>query len=303
MPIETDPAETPEDTTTADPQAEEERAESAETETVEGSETSEDQGKAEAKPEESDEFEIVVDGEPAKAEEPAPKDNAAWAASRIREREKDARIAQLEREAQARTQSASAAGPGPAPTDEDPDVLWDREKLLAKHAKWLKVKEVHDAEQVKLNKGWEETKASIFKSRQELIKQTPGYEKAETVADSHLSHKHFGEIPALALIMRACKGKTPLVMAALGSDLARLNDLAGENDILEFVSKVKELEGKVKMLKKSGTTPPPPESKIRGTGGGSGAVDAQEERLREQSMKGGAVDITALRAYKKSRAK
>lgn len=301
MPIENDPA-SPEDKTATDPQVEAELAESAE-QSEEGSESSEGQGKpegkAEAKPEDPAEFELVIDGEaPAKAEE-APKDNAAWAASRIREREKDARIAQLEREVQARTPLVESADPGPAPTDEDPDVLWDREKLLAKHAKWLKAKESHEAERVKQSQGWEETKSSIVKSRQELIKQMPEYEKAEAVVDSHIAQKYFGPTPALAVIMRVCKGKTPLVMAALGGDLARLKDLAGENDILEFVGKVKELEGKVKMSKKEGTTPPPPEGKPKGTGGSSGAVDHQRERLLDEATKSGNID--KLRAYDKSK--
>lgn len=301
MPDENDPA-SPEDTTATDPQVEEETAESPETETGEGSETSEDQGKAEEKPEESDEFEIVIDGEEAKAEEP-PKDNAAWAAARIRERDKDARIAQLEREAQARSQpEATPDDPGPKPTAES--CGWDEDErdrqLIVWHEK-TKAHEANKAEAAKAveasNRAWEDNRSSIVKAEQDLVKRSPKAKEAIGVFYNAFVGDKTGKVKAIAHLFGE---KAPLIAAALGQDPARLKDLVEEKDLAFFIKKVSKLEDKVQE-KRKGTTPPPPERKISGTGAASGAVDAQEQRLREQAMKTG--DITALRAYKKSRAK
>ncbi len=285
MPIETDPADNPEDTTATDPQVEEEAGESSE-KSEEGAETSENQGKEE---ETAEEVEIVVNGEEAKPEEEPPKDGKAWSKARAAERELKAENARLRRELEVRTQPAAAADPGPEPQLADPDIEWDEAKLKAKHARWIKATEAHEAEKVQASQkaekqrvAWEEKKSVIVKSRDELIRKMPksekslGYLDLEANVDAALASDRLGK---MAAIMHVCGEKTPMVVAALGRDPARLKDLAEEDDMARFIAKVSKLEDKVQE-KKKGTTPPPPEKKIGGTGGGSGAVDRTLERLR-----------------------
>lgn len=301
MPIENDPA-LPEDTTAADPQAEEDRAESSE-QSEEGSETSEDQGKQAKTEELVEEVEISIDGDEVKPDEEPPKDGKAWAKARIREREQDARIAQLEAEAQARIQPPAATDPGPKPTKESCE--WDDDRHELELLAWHKKNDAHQAEKSKAaqeaevsRRTWEEKKVTIAKAEDELVKRAP--EAKASIAKFHAAFvgDRMGKVAAIAHLFGE---KAPLIVAALGQDPARLKDLAEEKDLAFFIKKVSKLEDKVQEKKKA-TTPPPPEKKIGGTGGSSGAVDAQEERLREQAMKNGG-DITALRAYKKSRAK
>lgn len=297
MPIETDPAETPEDTTTADPQAEEEAAESPETETGEGSETSEEQGKVEEKP---DEVEIVIDGEPAKVEEP-PKDHAAWAKMRKRESELAAENAQLKREAQARSQPAAEA-PGQKPTKESCE--WDDDRFERELLAWHEKSRLHEAKKAKaaqdgeeVRRAWDQTRATAAQSRAELIKRMPGYLDAELKVNAALGSNEMG-FDRIAAIVEVCEGKAPAVFAALGQDPARLKDLATTKSAARFIAKVSKLEDKVQQ-KKKGTTPPPPEGKPKGTGGSSGAVDHERERLLDEATKSG--NINKLRAYDKSK--
>lgn len=303
---ENDPA-LPEDTKAIDPQVEEGEAESAE-QSEEGSETSEDQGKTEDKPNEPEEIEIVINGEPAKVDEPAPKDERAWSKAREEARQLKAKVAQLEREAQARTQPAAAPDPGPPPTREDPDVQWDDEKLLAKHAAWLKAKDAQEAEKAQASQkaekqraNWEDNRTKIVKARESLIArmpsspEKPGYLDSEAIVDSALASDRIGK---MAAIMHICREKTPLIVAALGRDPARLKDLADEEDMARFIAKVSKLEDKVQE-KKKGTTPPPPEGKPKGTGSGSGAADATERRLIDEAAASG--NVNALRAHQKAK--
>lgn len=307
MPIENDPA-SPEDKTATDPQVEAELAESTE-QSEEGSETSEDQGKPEEKPEEAvDEVEIGFGGESAKAEEPTPKDDRAWSKARQVERDLRAENAQLKAEAQARSQPPVAADPGPPPTDEDPDVLWDREKLLAKHAKWLKDKEAHETEKAKsateaeaAKASWADKVATAERAGVELTKRISDYPArlARVAAALRFPGQKFDRF---ATIFEACDdvNKAPSIIAALDRDPARLKDLVETNNAVRFVAKVSKLEDKVQMKEKpKGTTPPPPEGKPKGTGGSSGAVDHQRERLLDEATKSGNID--KLRAYDKSK--
>lgn len=307
MPIENDPA-LPEDKTANPPQLEEETAESAE-QSEEGSETSEDQGKVEDKPEETvDEVDIGFGGEPAKVEEPAPKDDRAWSKARQVERDLRAENAQLKAEAQARNQPPAVADPGPPPSDEDPDVLWDREKLLAKHAVWLKAKEAHEAEKTKAateaeaaKTSWAQKVSNAQKSADDLTKRMPDYpeRQAQVVAALRFPGQTFDRF---ATIFEACDdvSKAPAIIAALARDPARLKDLVETKSAVRFVAKVSKLEDKVQMKEKpKGTTPPPPEGKPRNTGGSSGAVDHQRERLLDEASKSGNID--KLRAYDKSK--
>lgn len=298
---ENDPA-LPEDATATDPQVEEESAESPETDTGEGSETSEDQGKTEENPEENpDEVEIVIDGEPAKAEEPAPKDDRAWSKARAEARELKAKIAQLEAEAQARNQPEAAPDdPGPEPTDES--TGWDKEVYKREFLAWNEKTKAHEAKKIEaakaveaLDRAWKEKAVAIVKAEEELVKRSSKAKEAIGVFYNAFVGDKTGKVKAIAHLFGE---KTPLIAAALGQDPARLKDLVEEKDLAFFIKKVSKLEDKVQE-KKKGTTPPPPEGKPKGTGSGSGAVDAQEERLLEQAVKSRNVD--ALRAYQRSK--
>lgn len=299
MPIETDPA-APEDTTTSSPQLEEETAESTE-KSEESSETSEDQGK----PEESEEVDVVVEGDtPAKAEEP-PKDAKAWSKARQVERELRERVSQLEREAQARSQPA-AEDPGEKPTKESCE--WDEDRHERELLAWHKKNDAREAKKVKAaevaeetKRSWAQTVAVADQSRAELIKRMPVYLERESIAITALRSAGLDFDPIAAIVETLeDKKKYPLVIAALGRDPARLKDLVETRSAARFVAKVSKLEDRVEMKEKpKGATPPPPESKPKGTGATAGAVDHQRERLLDEASKSGNID--KLRAYDKSK--
>jgi len=84
-----------------------------------------------------------------------------------------------------------------------------------------------------------------------------------------------------------------LFIYAIGKNEAKLKELAGITDPVEFTAAVAKLEDKINMKKRSA---PPPESTVRGSGTLSATTDKTLEKLREEAAKTG--DYTKVHKYR-----
>ncbi len=266
----------PEDANTVtDPQVTEEVAESPE-KSEEGA-PHEDQ---EEKDEQVPELTIVVDGE-----EPPPRTgNApAWVKDLRKEnRELKAKNAEIERALRSQAQP-QVVDPGPKPTLESCD--FDADSFEKKLVTWQEGQrrkesaEAQAAQQADANRrAWQTRLDSYAKSKDELSKQIPDFEDAETAVKGMLNMTQQG-------VLLHAADNAALVVAALGQNPNLAKDLASETDPIRFACKVAKLEARLKTQKKTPQVPPP-EKPVNGSGSKSGA-DKTLEQLRAKADKTG----------------
>lgn len=296
-----------ESATTTDPQVGEDHAEkgTSEEEAPEG-EVSEE-GEESARDDQADGQEaghesILLEGEEepddGSASQPKDqKDNVAWTRMRKAEAaEKKARerIAELER----KLQPSEDEAPGDKPTLES--CGWDEEakdkallewndKIQRKAARdaqraqqQAQAKAEADAKAAKLEEGYKASKAEWAPR----VGAKP-YEVAEKAVASALG------VDAQDILMKVAK-KPAMVVYALGTRPALLEEFAKETDRDMFVARLKDMEASIK-VKKKGTPPPPPDRRITGSGGSAGGSTL--EKLREDAAKSG--DYSKVDAFKR----
>lgn len=268
----------------------EEQAETPEETEQHNDEPEAPEGEGEESPEEHEEVQIVIEGEePPPVRGPAPK----WVRElREQHRALKARNAELEQELRTKVQPEKVVDPGPKPTldgcDYDPSRF--EQEMEAWHGRRQEASrreaEANAAVEQK-RKEWNERLMVYGKTKEELSKQIPSFAEAETVVQTTLDLTQQGVIVAAA-------DNPALVVCALGQNPKLAQDLAKERDPIKFAFKVAKLEAKLKMAKKNNA--PPPERPVKGTGGVSGAVDSQLDKLRAEAAKTG--DYTKVIEYK-----
>lgn len=238
-----------------------------------------------------EEVQLVIEGEePPPARGPAPR----WVKElREQHRALKARNAELERELNARTQPVAPVAPGAKPTLDACD--YDPARFEQEMEAWHTRKRAADqqeaearADEERKRQEWNQRLVVYGKTKEELSKQIPSFAEAETTVQSILDLAQQGVIVAAA-------DNPAMVVCALGQNPKLAQDLAKERDPIRFAFKVAKLEARLKMAKKNNA--PPPEKPVKGTGGVSGAVDSQLERLRADAARTG--DYTKVLEYKR----
>lgn len=227
-----------------------------------------------------------IDGKPA----------PAWIKElRKQNREKDKRIRELEQAQQAGQQQAAPAAQtlGPKPTPEDFD--YDAEKYGEALVEWNGKKAAIDAQQAAARAEQEAADAAwkarlkSFETAKAALK-VPDFDDAEHVVDKTLSVNQRG------LIIQGAD-KPELLVYALGKNPAKAKELAGITDLVKFAFAVAKLETQLKVAPRQ--APPAPERQVRGTAGGSTAVDNQLARLEAEADRTG--DRSKVIAYKREK--
>jgi hypothetical protein len=214
-------------------------------------------------------------------------------------REKDKRIRELEAQV---SKPAAAEELGAKPTLQECDydeAEYDRltDEWKAKKARIEAQAEQQQQQQVKAEERWNTRVASYTEGRAKIGVQD--YDDAEAAVKEELAK---GTNPTglndLRFNILVNVAPDPNIMVyALAKNPKRLEELRSIEDLSEYAFKLGQLSTEIKVGRK---TPPPPEGRIRGTGGTNAAVDNTLEKLREEARKTG--DMTKVLAYKRSKA-
>lgn len=226
---------------------------------------------------------IQIGNEKPPAEEKAP----GW----VREvRQKNRELARENAELRKKVDGQQTVSVGKEPTLEEFD--YDADKFKSAYAAWLQKKNRADADAQKLVEvqkteqvAWQ-GKLDAYGTAKSAIK-VPDIDEAEALVQETLSEKQ------QAIILKGAKNPALLVYA-LGKNPAKVKELAGISDLVEFAFAVANVESQLKITKKP--APPAPEKKVEGTGSKSGSVDSTLDRLRADAEKTG--DYTKVHAHK-----
>jgi len=179
---------------------------------------------------------------------------------------------------------------GKKPTLEDYE--YDTEKYEAAYEDWRgrrdaveSRKRQQEEEHAKAQKEWEAKLAKYEADKGAL--GVADIEEAEEAVRDALSQTQLG------ILMQGADKPAELI-CGLGTNPAKLQELASIKDPVKFAFAVARLEPKVKTVSKK---PPAPEKTITGTAPPSGTVDGVLERLRAEAEKTG--DYSKVMAYKR----
>ena len=143
------------------------------------------------------------------------------------------------------------------------------------------------AEQQKAEQDWQNTLKNYGSLKSQL--KVKDYDDAEHVVLESLNETKQG------IILHGAKNPA-LVVYALGKNPQKVKELASIDDPVKFAIAIGGLEKELKVTSRKTASPPPPESKVRGSAPISGAVDSTLERLREEAARSG--DHSKVFAYK-----
>lgn len=276
-------------------QGEEQRATEPE---LQAEESGQGHGEEAAQESAADDGGIVVtigDEEPEDHQQAAP-----WVRElRIKQRE----LARENRELKERLAAAAPqgrapaiAGPGPEPTLEDCD--YDVDRFKAEMLAWVNRKREADdyaaraaQQQQAQQQAWNDRLKGYAAAKDAL--NAPDYDDAEMLIQESMNATQQG------IILQGADNPA-LVVYALGKNSAKAKELAAINDPVKFAFAIAKLETQLKVQKR-GTTAPPPERTVSGTGRTSGAVDSTLERLRAEAARTG--DMSAVVKYKREHRK
>lgn len=240
-------------------------------------------------PEATDEVVITI------GDEPAPVDEEARAPDWVRELRKSHRELQRENRAlKQRLDGTPAAEPalGKKPTLEDHD--YDTAKYEADLERWYDAKRQHDAKEEAARReaerqqaDWQAKLDAYNKSRDAL--KVSNYDMAEERVLESMSQQQ------QAILLKVLSNPAAAVYA-LGTNPAKLKDMASISDPVLFAAAAGKLEDKLKVTQR---TAPPPEKTVAGSAPISGSVDSNLERLREEAARTG--DFTKVLAYKRQK--
>lgn len=229
-------------------------------------------------------------------DEPAPVDEEARAPDWVRELRKSHRELQRKnRELEQRLQIAQpqAATLGKKPSLEDHD--YDTAKYEAELERWYEAKRQHDAKEEAARREAErqqadwQAKLDAYNKGRDALKVS-NYDLAEERVLEAMSQNQ------QAILLKVLSNPATAVYA-LGTNPAKLKDMASISDPVLFAAAVGKLEDKLKVTQR--TAPPPPEKTVAGSAPISGSVDSALERLREEAARTG--DFTKVLAYKRQK--
>lgn len=242
----------------------------------------------------NDDDEVIVsigeESPPQEEKEPAPE----W----VRELRKNYRELQREkRELEARLTTSQKAEEKPLSLGAKPTLEqfdYDAEQFEGALEQWYenkrKVQEQDNAkkaEQQKAEQDWQNTLKNYGSLKSQL--KVKDYDDAEHVVLESLNETKQG------IILHGAKNPA-LVVYALGKNPQKVKELASIDDPVKFAIAIGGLEKELKVTSRKTASPPPPESKVRGSAPISGAVDSTLERLREEAARSG--DHSKVFAYK-----
>jgi hypothetical protein len=242
----------------------------------------------------NDDDEVVVsigeESPPQEEKEPAPE----W----VRELRKSYRELQREnRELKAKTVATQTVDEKPLSLGAKPTLEqfdYDAEQFEGALEQWYETKRKVDeqesakkAEQQRAEQEWQNTLKNYDGLRTQL--RVKDYDEAESVVLESLDQTKQG------IILHGAKNPA-LVVYALGKNPKKVKELSEINDPVKFAIAIGGLEKELKVTSRKTASPPPPESKVRGSAPISGAVDSTLERLREEAARTG--DHSKVFAYK-----
>jgi len=202
------------------------------------------------------------------------------------------------RELKARQAAPTTTAPvlGPKPTLRDYD--FDEAKFEAALEKWTQDKakaEGHKAEQAKAVASAQE------KRQQRLMAYAQGAKELEVDDFEDAEAEVLGsfDVTQQEIILQGAQNASAVVYA-LGKHPSQAKTLASIKDPIEFAVALGRLESKVTINKPSSTKPPPPEERVRASGGAVPS-DKMLERLEKEAERTG--DRTKVIAYKRSKKK
>lgn len=245
---------------------------------------------------ESEEFEIVVEGEePTKPEDdpyrgqPAPE----WVKElRVRDKENQKRIKELESELSIhRKQPEIELGEKPtlasAGYDEDE---FDRQlsEWHSNKAKFEQQEQAKKTEQEKIAQHWQQRVENYNSKKAETKKKVRDFDEAEEIARDTLS-------PIQQNMIIAGADNPELLIYHLGKYPQKAKELAGITDPVQFAFKAGKIDAQLKVQARKPSTSP--ERKISGSGTYS-TTDKRLQELEQDADRTG--DRTKLVAYKKS---
>ncbi len=209
---------------------------------------------------------------------------------RKKNREDTKKIKELEEKLKA-TQVASNPTEDKEPELADFDFDTDLYKVAMKT--WFKAQEAKDEvkraaarAEAESASAWQTTLDSYAKAKTEL--------KVKDMDEAEADFLEIFDPRQQALVLDAADGNSALVVYALGKNPEQARKLAAIQNPIKFVAAVTRMEGQLKVTKKS--SPPPPETKVVGTGRTAGTVDSTLERLRSEAEKTG--DYSKIARYK-----
>lgn len=242
----------------------------------------------------NDEDEVIV----SIGEESPPQEEKESAPEWVRELRKNYRELQREkRELEARLTTSQKAEEKPLSLGAKPTLEqfdYDAEQFEGALEQWYenkrKVQEqdnAKQAEQQKAEQDWKNTLKNYGSLKSQL--KVKDYDDAEHVVLESLNETKQG------IILHGAKNPA-LVVYALGKNPQKVKELASIDDPVKFAIAIGGLEKELKVTSRKTASPPPPESKVRGSAPISGAVDSTLERLREEAARSG--DHSKVFAYK-----
>lgn len=207
-------------------------------------------------------------------------------------RERDNRIKELERKLEdARPKQTDEVGPEPTLKECD----YDEAEFRARLVEWTERKRETDERAKAKAKADEEARAA-WQAKANAYDGAKAALKVKDFADA--------EATVFATLSKTQQGilihgaETPAVLVyALGTNAAKLKELAALADPVQFAFAAAKLEGQLKVTPKK--APPPPESRPKGGAPVTGAVDSALERLREEAARTG--DFTKVRQYQREK--
>lgn len=165
------------------------------------------------------------------------------------------------------------------------DFDYDETKFESAVLDWHEKKREHDKqEQAKqeeakaAEESWQQSQQKYRDRKQELAYQD--FDDVEEVVASTLS------IEQQNLIVGGSSDSAKLIYA-IGKSPKKLQELASIKDPVKFIWTVAQLEGQVKVEKKTRKPSAQPEKRIKGNGSPSGAIDSTLERLRAEAERTG----------------
>jgi hypothetical protein len=238
-----------------------------------------------------DEVVISFEGEAPASDEVEKEAAPAWVKElRKADREKAKRIRELEAQVAAKAQAeqpAAVAKPTLADCDFDEDVF--EEKLTAYHESQRAAKaakEKQEAEAKAAQEAWNARLSAYQEAKAKL--PVANFEEVEDTVKEAMSSTQ------LAIIVSGADKPEHLVYA-IGSNAAKLKELASIKDPVKFAFAVARLETKLTVAPKKAA--PAPEKVIRGSATATGVTDTKLARLEAEADRTG--DRTQVLAYRR----
>lgn len=210
------------------------------------------------------------------------------------EKELKRKVKELEAQSQAKSEPVSEELTLPEmPKIDDQDIDYDQDIFAQRMQDWVAQRDKYQeqkatklAEHENQQKAWQGVLNSYEQKKADL--KVKNFDEAEFEITEKLDQTQ------QAVILQGMENPA-LVVYALGSNNAKLDELSKIKDPIKFAVAVAKLETQLKTVKRKATTAP--EKKINSTGSLSGTHDSTLERLRQEAEKTG--DYSKVSAYKR----